>query len=123
MARGSSGSRGLKPLASPSCDSMHTAGCLHCQVVASELAGYASELLPVSMGCFVALQADKDALEQLANEFEIDFVSLSFTRSREDVSAARDYLDSLNMVHTKVGLGQNPVLDSGSSRTGVLASR
>eukprot|EP00891_Asterochloris_glomerata_P003175 jgi/Astpho2/3175/e_gw1.00052.17.1_t len=47
-------------------------------------------------------QEDKDALSQLANEFEIDFVSLSFTRSREDVTAARDYLDSLGMVHTKV---------------------
>ena len=66
----------------------------------------------VELGCFVALQADKDALEQLANEFEIDFVSLSFTRSREDVSAARDYLDSLGMVHTKVGLAQNPVLEA-----------
>ena len=71
--------------------------------------------------CFVALQADKDALEQLADAFEIDFVSLSFTRSREDVTAARDYLDSLGMVHTKVGLGQNPILKTGSSRTGVLA--
>ena len=69
--------------------------------------------------CFVALQADKDALEQLADAFEIDFVSLSFTRSREDVTAARDYLDSLGMVHTKVGLGQNPILEAG--RTGVLA--
>ena len=68
---------------------------------------------PSVWGFFVALQADKDALEQLANEFEIDFVSLSFTRSREDVTAARDYLDSLGMVHTKVGLGQDPGVDAG----------
>ena len=76
---------------------------------------------PSVWGFFVALQADKDALEQLANEFEIDFVSLSFTRSREDVTAARDYLDSLGMVHTKVGLGQDPGVDAGSTRTGGLA--
>ena len=49
-------------------------------------------------------------------------MSLSFTRSREDVAAARDYLDSLGMVHTKVGLGQNPALEAGSSRTGVLTT-
>ena len=83
--------------------------------------GHACALLLVNLGCFVALQEDKDALSQLANEFEIDFVSLSFTRSREDVTAARDYLDSLGMVHTKVGLGQNPVLAAGSSRAGDLA--
>lgn len=90
-------------------------------MLSKQPAGHACALVLVNLGCFVALQEDKDALSQLANEFEIDFVSLSFTRSREDVTAARDYLDSLGMVHTKVGLGHNPVLEAGSSRAGDLA--
>ena len=38
---------------------------------------------------------DKVAIAALAAEFEIDFVSLSFTRSADDVTACRDFLDSL----------------------------
>lgn len=38
---------------------------------------------------------DKVAIAALAAEFEIDFVSLSFTRSSDDVAACRDYLDTL----------------------------
>ena len=45
---------------------------------------------------------DKAAIKELAAEFEIDFISLSFTRSGEDVVAAREYLDSINMPTTKV---------------------
>lgn len=45
---------------------------------------------------------DKLAIKELAAEFEIDFISLSFTRAGEDVVAAREYLDSINMLTTKV---------------------
>ena len=45
---------------------------------------------------------DKSAIKELAAEFEIDFISLSFTRAGEDVVAAREYLDSINMLTTKV---------------------
>ena len=45
---------------------------------------------------------DKSAIQELAAEFEIDFISLSFTRAGEDVQAARDFLDSINMQTTKV---------------------
>lgn len=45
---------------------------------------------------------DKSAIQELAAEFEIDFISLSFTRAGEDVQAAREFLDSINMQTTKV---------------------
>ena len=38
---------------------------------------------------------DKQMITALAAEFEVDFVSLSFTRSGEDVAAARDFLDAV----------------------------
>lgn len=38
---------------------------------------------------------DKQMIGALAAEFEVDFVSLSFTRSGEDVAAARDFLDAV----------------------------
>lgn len=45
---------------------------------------------------------DKSAIQELAAEFEIDFISLSFTRAGEDVQAAREFLDSNHMPTTKV---------------------
>lgn len=45
---------------------------------------------------------DQSAIQELAAEFEIDFISLSFTRAGEDVQAAREFLDSINMQTTKV---------------------
>ena len=45
---------------------------------------------------------DKARIKEVAAEFEIDFISLSFTRSGEDVQAAREFLDSMNMQTTKV---------------------
>lgn len=45
---------------------------------------------------------DKSAIQGLAAEFEIDFISLSFTRAGEDVQAAREFLDSNHMPTTKV---------------------
>ena len=42
------------------------------------------------------------ALQELVDEFEIDFVSLSFARTGEDVAAAREVLDSMGMHNTKV---------------------
>ena len=38
---------------------------------------------------------DKQMISALASEFEIDFVSLSFTRSGDDVASARDFLDAV----------------------------
>lgn len=50
----------------------------------------------------ILCNVDKKALEALCADYEIDFVSLSFTRTAEDVAAAREYLDSLGMTSTKV---------------------
>ena len=47
-------------------------------------------------------QLDREALERFAKELDIDFVSLSFTRSVDDVHEARDYLDSIGLKNTKV---------------------
>lgn len=44
---------------------------------------------------------DKSAIKSLAESFEIDFVSLSYCRSGEDVSEARAFLDSIGMTSTK----------------------
>ncbi|KAL3153441.1 hypothetical protein ABBQ38_011776 [Trebouxia sp. C0009 RCD-2024] len=45
---------------------------------------------------------DKSCIKGVAAEFEIDFISLSFTRSGEDVQAAREFLDSIHMQTTKL---------------------
>ncbi|KAK9861213.1 hypothetical protein WJX84_011545 [Apatococcus fuscideae] len=45
---------------------------------------------------------DMNALTALCADYEIDFVSLSFTRTADDVVAAREYLDSIGMTSTKL---------------------
>lgn len=45
---------------------------------------------------------DKTAIAELAKEFEIDFISLSFTRSALDIDQAREFLDSVGLESTKV---------------------
>ena len=45
---------------------------------------------------------DKANIKELAAEFEVDFISLSFTRCGEDIIDAREFLDSINMPTTKV---------------------
>lgn len=60
---------------------------------------------------------DKSNIKDLSTEFEVDFISLSFTRSGEDIQSAREFLDSINMTTTKVLL-QFPCL-----HTFVLAAK
>lgn len=74
---------------------------------------------------------DKSCIKGVAAEFEIDFISLSFTRSGEDVQAAREFLDSIHMQTTKVcvinlhsivinvNLLSNPMLHHQQACTGV----
>ncbi|WIA41090.1 hypothetical protein OEZ86_004721 [Tetradesmus obliquus] len=45
---------------------------------------------------------DRQAIAALGAEFEIDYVNLAYTRTREDVREARLFLDSLGMTHTKI---------------------
>lgn len=45
---------------------------------------------------------DKAAIKELAKEFEIDFVSLSFTRHASDIDYTRDFLKSTGLEGTKV---------------------
>lgn len=45
---------------------------------------------------------DRQAVAILASEFEIDFLSLSFCRSVDDVMEARDFLTSIGADHCKV---------------------
>ncbi|PSC76198.1 pyruvate kinase [Micractinium conductrix] len=45
---------------------------------------------------------DKQAMATLCNEFEVDFVSLSYCRSAEDVMECREFLASIGQEHTKV---------------------
>jgi len=45
---------------------------------------------------------DKHCIQALGAEFEIDFISLSYCRSAEDVRECRAYLSSIGMTHTKI---------------------
>jgi pyruvate kinase len=45
---------------------------------------------------------DRQAIQVLASEFEIDFVSLSYCRSPDDINEAREFLTSIGQDHTKV---------------------
>ena len=47
---------------------------------------------------------DREMLTALAKDYELDFVSLSFTRAAEDVEDARSFLDSIGLGSTKVSL-------------------
>lgn len=46
--------------------------------------------------------ADEEAIAALASEFEIDFLSLSFTRSTEDITVVREFLEKHEIRNTKV---------------------
>lgn len=45
---------------------------------------------------------DRQAVQVLASEFEIDFVSLSYCRSPDDINEAREFLNSIGQDNTKV---------------------
>lgn len=45
---------------------------------------------------------DKECLAALGQEYEIDFVSLSYTRTMDDIVEARDFLDSIGLTATKI---------------------
>lgn len=45
---------------------------------------------------------DREAIKTLSKEFEVDFISLSFCRSVEDVTEARDFLHSIKQDQIKV---------------------
>eukprot|EP00879_Flechtneria_rotunda_P010736 GHRR01011218.1.p1 GENE.GHRR01011218.1~~GHRR01011218.1.p1 ORF type:complete len:534 (+),score=126.26 GHRR01011218.1:418-2019(+) len=45
---------------------------------------------------------DQEAIKALGAEFEIDFVNLAFTRTREDVQEARTFLDSIGLTGCRV---------------------
>ena len=45
---------------------------------------------------------DRQAIEALAKEFEVDFVSLSFCRSVDDIQEARDFLHNIHLDNVRV---------------------
>lgn len=45
---------------------------------------------------------DKDVLKKLSQDYEIDFLSLSFCRAADDVLEARSFLKSIGLNTTKV---------------------
>ncbi|KAF5827684.1 cytosolic pyruvate kinase [Dunaliella salina] len=45
---------------------------------------------------------DKECIQTLGSEYEIDFINLSYTRNAEDVREARRYLQSVGMHTTKI---------------------
>ena len=45
---------------------------------------------------------DVNAIREITKEFEIDFVSLTFTRDGQDIEEMRDFLDKLGLEQTKI---------------------
>ncbi|GAX81789.1 hypothetical protein CEUSTIGMA_g9217.t1 [Chlamydomonas eustigma] len=45
---------------------------------------------------------DKHCITDLASEFEIDFINLSYARCAQDVIDAREFLQSIGLVNTKI---------------------
>eukprot|EP00878_Enallax_costatus_P008141 GHUV01008513.1.p1 GENE.GHUV01008513.1~~GHUV01008513.1.p1 ORF type:complete len:786 (+),score=206.32 GHUV01008513.1:278-2635(+) len=45
---------------------------------------------------------DKQTIALISSQFEVDFINVAYTRTREDVHEARLFLDSLGMLNTKV---------------------
>ena len=45
---------------------------------------------------------DREAIQVLGSEFEVDFISLSYCRSVEDITEAREFLASIGADHTRV---------------------
>ena len=50
----------------------------------------------------ILCEADRSAIAALAKDFEIDFVSLSFTRSQDDVIHARSFMQKIGQGSCKV---------------------
>lgn len=50
----------------------------------------------------VLCEQDKKAIEYFAQHYEIDFISLSYTRSKEDLLEAREFADRVGLATTKV---------------------
>lgn len=46
--------------------------------------------------------SDKDSIKELAREFAIDFISLSFTRGGNDVKSTRKFLNAIGLKTTKI---------------------
>ncbi|KAK9805287.1 hypothetical protein WJX72_011225 [[Myrmecia] bisecta] len=46
--------------------------------------------------------ADKEMITKLGRAYDIDFVSLSYTRTAEDITEVRSFLDNVNMPFSKV---------------------
>ena len=60
------------------------------------------ELLNAQNDLPLLSEYDKECLAALSAEYEIDFVSLSYTRNVNDVMEARDFLDSIGLNATRV---------------------
>lgn len=67
-------------------------------------------MFPFIKGCLdhtpsslqVLCEQDKKAIEYFAQHYEIDFISLSYTRSKEDLLEAREFADRVGLATTKV---------------------
>lgn len=50
----------------------------------------------------ILCEHDKKAIEMFAKSYEIDFISLSYTRSKEDILEAREFVDKMGLTSTKL---------------------
>lgn len=50
----------------------------------------------------VLSEHDVHAIRDISSHFEVDFVSLTFTRDGEDIDGMRDFLDKMGLEQTKI---------------------
>lgn len=60
------------------------------------------ELLNLQNDLPLLSEYDKECIISLAQDYEIDFISLSYTRSVDDVVEARAFLDAVGLANTKI---------------------
>ena len=61
-----------------------------------------SDMMSMQADLPVLSEHDVHAIRDITSHFEVDFVSLTFTRDGEDVDGMRDFLDKLGLEQTKI---------------------
>ena len=61
-----------------------------------------SDMMSMQADLPVLSEHDVHAIRDITSHFEVDFVSLTFTRDGEDVDGMRDFLDKLGLDQTKI---------------------
>lgn len=61
-----------------------------------------SDMMSMQADLPVLSEHDVHAIRDISSHFEVDFVSLTFTRDGEDIDGMRDFLDKMGLEQTKI---------------------